>query len=163
MGYNRILVTLDGSKLAEVALDAALKIANMGANIHLLSVMASGPMSEMAEMARAVAEPPATAEPNWPPIAPPEDPRAAHAREDYMRQVSDWLVQAGYSVSVEVRPGAVIDTIVSVARDAFEIIVMASHGRTGIARIAIGSVAEGVLQRSPCPVLIIPARTVQGR
>lgn len=161
MAYRRILVTLDGSKLAETALDAALQVASPSANIHLLSVMAVGPVSEMAEMARAVAEPPAMGEPSWPPIPPPEDPRAAHAREDYLNRVADWLQQAGYHVTTEVRPGSVIDTIVSVARDGFEIIVMASHGRTGIARIAIGSIAEGVLHQSPCPMLIIPARALQ--
>ncbi|GAB4553263.1 MAG: universal stress protein [Anaerolineae bacterium] len=156
MGYRRVLVTLDGSKLAEKALEHAMQVAAAGANIHILSVMATDVVSEMASMASAVAQPPVTDE-NWPPIHAPNDPRAAHAREDYLRQVSDWLSQAGYDVTVEVRPGSVIETIIAVARDGFEVIVMSTHSRTGLSRMALGSIAEGVLHRSPCPVLIIPS------
>ncbi|RMF48695.1 MAG: universal stress protein [Chloroflexota bacterium] len=158
MGYDRVLVTLDGSKFAEIALEHAIKVANAGANIHILSVMAQDAISEIASMVSAVAQPPASEDQDWPPIARSDDPRAAHAREAYLRRVSDWLAQAGYDVTIEVRPGSVIETILSVAQDGFEVVVMATHGRTGLARVALGSVAEGVLHRSPCPVLIIPAR-----
>lgn len=161
MGYDKVLVTLDGSKFAEIALEHAIKVANMGANIHVLSVMAQDAISEIASMVSAATQPSPNDEQAWPPISRPDDPRAAHAREDYLRRVSDWLAQAGYDVTVEVRPGNVIETIVSVARDGFDIIIMATHGRTGLARMALGSIAEGVLHRSPCPVLLVPARAVQ--
>jgi nucleotide-binding universal stress UspA family protein len=161
MGYDRVLVTLDGSKFAEVALEHAIKVANPGANIHILSVMAQDAISEIASMVSAAAQPPAAEDQSWPPIARPDDPRAAHAREDYLRRVSDWLGAAGYDVTLEVRPGNVIETIVSVAQDGFDVVIMATHGRTGLARVALGSVAEGVLHRSPCPVLIIPARALR--
>jgi nucleotide-binding universal stress UspA family protein len=36
-----------------------------------------------------------------------------------------------------------------------ELIVMPSHGRTGIKHFALGSVAERVLRRAPCPVLVL--------
>lgn len=160
MGYDKVLVTLDGSKFAEVALEHAIKVANMGANIHVLSVMAQDAISEIASMVSAAAQPPIKEDEGWPPIARPDDPRAAHAREDYLRRVSDWLSQAGYDVSVEVRPGNVVETIVSVAQDGFDIVIMATHGRTGLARVALGSIAEGVLHRSPCPILLVPARAV---
>jgi nucleotide-binding universal stress UspA family protein len=35
------------------------------------------------------------------------------------------------------------------------LIVMASHGRTGLARLIMGSVAEGVMRKAPCPILIV--------
>jgi nucleotide-binding universal stress UspA family protein len=35
-------------------------------------------------------------------------------------------------------------------------IVMGTHGRTGIAHVVLGSVAERVLRRAPCPVVIVP-------
>ncbi len=41
-----------------------------------------------------------------------------------------------------------------------DIIVMGSHGRTGIKRLLMGSVAENVLRHSKCPVLIIPSITL---
>jgi nucleotide-binding universal stress UspA family protein len=37
----------------------------------------------------------------------------------------------------------------------FDLIVMGSHGRTGIDKLILGSVANGVIQKSSCPVLII--------
>jgi nucleotide-binding universal stress UspA family protein len=157
MGYQKILVTLDGSKLAELALQHTLEVAAPGAQIHLLSVMAEDRVSEIAALASAMGQSVAITNEQWPPLRPTTDPRLIHAREDYLRQVSEWLEQVGMEVTVEVRPGNVVDTIVSVARDGFDVIIMATHGRTGLSRVALGSVAEGVLHRSPCPVLIIPA------
>ncbi len=157
MGYRRILVTLDGSKLAEKALQHVLQVAAPGAQIHIVSVMAEDRVSEIAALASAMGQTVALSNEQWPSINSTADPRAVHAREDYLRQVSEWLDQVGMEVTVEVRPGNVVDTIVSIARDGFDVIVMATHGRTGLSRVALGSVAEGVLHRSPCPVLIIPA------
>ncbi len=160
MGYKKILVTLDGSKLAELALSHVIEVAASGAQVHLLSVMAEDRVSEIAALASAMSQPVTVTKEQWPPLHTSSDPRAIYAREDYLRQVSEWLEQVGLRVSVEVRPGNIVDTIVSVARDGFEVVVMVTHGRTGLSRVALGSVAEGVLHRSPCPVLIIPASAV---
>jgi nucleotide-binding universal stress UspA family protein len=45
-------------------------------------------------------------------------------------------------------------------RENVDLIVMASHGRTGLARLLMGSIAEGILRKAPCPVLVVkqPAR-----
>jgi universal stress protein A len=40
-------------------------------------------------------------------------------------------------------------------REHMDLIVMGSHGRTGLSRLLMGSVAEGVARRAPCPVLIV--------
>ncbi len=157
MGYKKILVTLDGSKLAELALQHTLEVAAPGAQIHILSVMAEDRVSEIAALASAMGQSVTLTNEQWPPLRPASDPRLIHAREDYLLQVSEWLEQVGMEVTVEVRPGNIVDTIVCVARDGFDVIIMATHGRTGLSRVALGSVAEGVLHRSPCPVLIIPA------
>jgi universal stress protein A len=56
------------------------------------------------------------------------------------------------------------EEIVSFATDkCVDLIVMASHGRTGLSRLLMGSVAEAVMRKSPCPVLIVkqPTRTEQ--
>ena len=161
MGYKKILVTLDGSKLAELALSHVIEVAAHGAQVHLLSVMAEDRVSEIAALASAMSQPVTTPREQWPPVHTSNDPRGIYAREDYLRQVSEWLEQVGLRVSVEVRPGNIVDTIVSVARDGFDVVVMVTHGRTGLSRVALGSVAEGVLHRSPCPVLIIPASAVK--
>ena len=47
--------------------------------------------------------------------------------------------------------------IVDVAKEInADLIVMASHGRSGVSRVLLGSVAERVLRHAPCPVLIVP-------
>ena len=46
------------------------------------------------------------------------------------------------------------------ASKAIDLIVMATHGRSGISRLLIGSVTERVVRESACPVLTVPARTV---
>jgi len=52
--------------------------------------------------------------------------------------------------------GGPIHEIVAFAeREHVDLIVMGSHGRTGLARLLMGSVAEGVARRAPCPVLIV--------
>jgi nucleotide-binding universal stress UspA family protein len=154
VGYERILVTLDGSKLAETALQHVKQVARPGAQIHLLSIMAEDRIGEIAAFATAVAQV-GTAGRESRHMLP--DPRAIHAREDYLRQIGTWFEQAGFEITVEVRPGHVVDMIIDVARDGFDVVILATHGRTGFSRVALGSVAEGVLHRSPCPVLIIPA------
>jgi universal stress protein A len=54
------------------------------------------------------------------------------------------------------REGTAADEIVSCAENEnIDLIVMASHGRTGLARMLLGSVAEEVLRRANCPVLIV--------
>lgn len=61
--------------------------------------------------------------------------------------------------------GMPIDEIVKFAeREKIDLIVMASHGRTGLARLLIGSIAEGVMRKAPCAVLVVkqPADTTSG-
>jgi nucleotide-binding universal stress UspA family protein len=55
----------------------------------------------------------------------------------------------------------VVETIVSVACEGFDVIIMATHARSGIKRLALGSVAEGVLRQSPCPIILVPSRSPQ--
>jgi nucleotide-binding universal stress UspA family protein len=52
--------------------------------------------------------------------------------------------------------GSPVNEIVEFAeRENVDLIVMASHGRTGLSRLLMGSIAEGVMRKAPCPVLIV--------
>jgi len=51
--------------------------------------------------------------------------------------------------------GAIHEIVAFAQREHIDLIVMGSHGRTGLARLLMGSVAEGVARRAPCPVLIV--------
>ena len=56
--------------------------------------------------------------------------------------------------------GAPLTEIVKFAkRENVDLIVMASHGRTGLSRLVMGSIAEGVMRRAPCPVLVVKQPT----
>jgi nucleotide-binding universal stress UspA family protein len=56
----------------------------------------------------------------------------------------------------EGEPIAEIERIAGEIRPAF--IVIGSHGRTGLSRALMGSVAEGVLRRAPVPVMVVPSK-----
>ena len=155
MGYKRILVTLDGSKFSERALKHVMRIAEPGAYIHLLSVKAESPTSELVAMAKAV-QGDSTAT-GWPLIPPVTEPRDPHARDQYLAQVEDWLSQAEYHVSTETREGEIISSILSVAQGGYDVIVMVTHNRSGMNKTVLGSVTEAVLEQAPCAVLAIPA------
>jgi len=64
-------------------------------------------------------------------------------------------------VTTKMPSGAPWERIVELARedDAIGIIVMGTHGRTGVSRAVIGSVAERVVRHAPCSVLVVRARS----
>ena len=55
--------------------------------------------------------------------------------------------------------GAPVEEIVKAAQDwPADMIVIASHGRSGVRRLLLGSVAEGVMRHAACPVLVVRAK-----
>ncbi|MEY4549971.1 MAG: hypothetical protein RL685_6166 [Pseudomonadota bacterium] len=77
------------------------------------------------------------------------------ARLDAVRRDADPL---GRCISTRVVQGTPLRAIIEVVtREPFDLIVMGTHGRTGIGRVVLGSIAERVLRRAPCPVLTIKA------
>jgi nucleotide-binding universal stress UspA family protein len=59
--------------------------------------------------------------------------------------------------------GDAADEIVRYARDhGIQLIVLGTHGRTGVSRVLLGSVAERVIRTAPCPVLTVPPAAVEG-
>jgi nucleotide-binding universal stress UspA family protein len=64
---------------------------------------------------------------------------------------------------IVIAEGAPVDAIVDRAsQDDVDMIIVGTHGRTGISRLLLGSVAEGVLRRAPCPVVVVPYRILVG-
>jgi len=74
------------------------------------------------------------------------------------------LSQAGFAVTTVVRFGDAAEEIVDVAGgDDVALVVMATHGRSGLERLVMGSVAEAVLRRVQVPVMMVrPLPTVVG-
>ncbi|NOT25935.1 MAG: universal stress protein, partial [Acidobacteria bacterium] len=87
-------------------------------------------------------------------------PDLPEVREARLREAADRLAQrAGADstpprVTTEVVVGASARTIAEYAdTNGFDLIAMGTHGRTGIAHLVMGSVAEQVVRTAPCPVL----------
>jgi nucleotide-binding universal stress UspA family protein len=79
---------------------------------------------------------------------------------DVAKLAATWAKEAGRKVKVEVvaREGKPADVILDVAKARkARCVVVGSHGRTGIKRAVLGSVADAVVKGSPIPVLVVPA------
>jgi nucleotide-binding universal stress UspA family protein len=142
--FERILVPLDGSELAEsVLVQVRRLLMQKDAEVLLL---------------RAVTLPP-------PPEADAGVPlellwsRAA----EYMQNVAGRLSSQGARVLSRVVEGPAANAILDAARkEGASLIAMSTHGRTGLARWVFGSVTEKVLRASPVPVLAVPSFTGSG-
>lgn len=144
--FDRLLVPLDGSALAERALDLAGDLAGPGAMVVVVRV----------------------AEPRHPAGAPARAARAGHDDERvshaYLERVAAALVEKGLRARVTVRRGVPAEQLLAAAREHdVDLIAMVTHGRTGPARWWLGSVADAVVRRSDRPVLLVSARTLVTR
>jgi nucleotide-binding universal stress UspA family protein len=64
----------------------------------------------------------------------------------------------GLTAEITVTTGRPSQTIVDHAKDGgFDLIVMGTHGRTGLSHVVMGSIAERVVRKAPCPVLTVKA------
>jgi nucleotide-binding universal stress UspA family protein len=142
--YQRILVPLDGSTLSEAVLPHAEKLARaLDVEIVLLHVDVS---------------PAPTFDPHKSPLAPqPEEVKVMRADEKhYLKVVCSKLENKGLRVTYLLRDGMVADTILEAAEiEQADLIAMTTHGRTGMLRLLLGSVAEQVVQHSKIPVMLI--------
>jgi nucleotide-binding universal stress UspA family protein len=78
-------------------------------------------------------------------------------REDVKQQLETVLpTVATVNYEHHYRKGSPVVEILTFAEEEnIDLIVMASHGRTGLSRLLMGSIAEGVMRKAHCPVLIV--------
>lgn len=146
--YNKILVPLDGSEFSECSLEHVKAIAS-GCNVPetvLLRVVE--PLS-----AQAVS---ALAEAGGDVLRKVELDNQAEAK-DYILKIQNKLASEGLNnvQGVAVDGRAAEEILDYVRNNGVDLIVMTSHGRSGLSRWVFGSVAQRVLQHSPVPVLMI--------
>lgn len=154
---NRVLITLDGSPLAERAIDEVPRLLRPGTALHLLMVLGGDQAIEMALLASSIGHAGYFAA-DGRPLRSGASAEEVTAARTYLLNLAERLEGAGYKVSVEVQEGNVIDTIVQAAASGFDAVVMVTHGRTGLSKLALGSVTEGVLRKVRCPVIVVPGR-----
>ncbi len=101
------------------------------------------------------------------PVFTSPDPASRHqlgnemraAAEAQMREFILGLDSEGIDFQTEVRPGPAAEAICDfAAAQEIDLIVISTHGRTGLKHVLIGSVAEHVVRSAPCPVLVVPQR-----
>jgi nucleotide-binding universal stress UspA family protein len=141
---QKILVCLDGSRLAEQILPYITEVAlGCGSRVVLLEV---------------TLPPSATVEPltGFYRTTPIEKILREEADgRAYLQRVAQRLRKKGLKVSSVTMPGDPGETIVGYAREnEIDLIALSTHGRSGLSRLAFGSVADFVLKRSGLPILI---------
>jgi nucleotide-binding universal stress UspA family protein len=88
---------------------------------------------------------------------PLEEDLAAAAREDFIPLISEAQAK-GIDVSADVMIGMPAEVILQQAVDLdVSLLIMGSHGKTGLSRLLMGSVAEAVVRKAQVPVLIVKA------
>ena len=147
--YKKILVPLDGSKLAEVVLPHVEQLAwELGSLVILLRVV----------------RPPRSGDYPW-----QEEMMALNREREsvFKREAETYLAARRGALRTKkidvntrvVVSEAVADIILDFAeQEGVELIAMSTHGRSGLSRWVYGSVADKVLQGASCPILLIRAK-----
>ena len=144
--YNKIMVPLDGSPLAECVFP------------HL-EAFARGCGTKSVIFIRAVDH--IGLHPAWEYTPTKQERESAEKKikadaENYLKQIVSRIKYDGVEVKSEVITGRAADVLADyAARNGVDLIIMATHGRSGISRLAMGSVAQRVSQSACVPVLLV--------
>ncbi|HKI31043.1 MAG TPA: universal stress protein [Gemmataceae bacterium] len=141
---HRILVPTDFSKHSHNALNYAVAFADkFGAELYLLHVVQ--------DLALFIPEAVSVA----PPVAPAVEQMTAAVHEALQRIVRENDL-GRFTVHCDVREGTPFYEIIQYAKESdIDLIIMGTHGHTGLVHVLLGSVTEKVVRKSPCPVLTI--------
>lgn len=143
---NRIVVALDGSARAEAGLATAITLAERDAvPIHLVRVMDEDLLRATVRAGAAAATAYATAL---------EVTR--RQADDYLKEREQMLRERGLSATVELRMGHPATELVAAVLPG-DLLVLTTHGRGGVRRWVLGSVAEKLVRLSPAPTLLVRA------
>ena len=143
--YKKILVPLDGSELAKTALDQAEKLAKtFDAEIILFQVVPFMPIYGSPELVTPLIV----------------DEKQKEAAEKYLANLAEELRKKGLKVAAMVRTGQQVAVeIIDFAKETgVDLIIMCTHGRSGISRWVLGSIAHKVLTRAETPILLVRSK-----
>ena len=145
--YQRILVPIDGSQTSERALHEAIKVANSEAQLRLVYVLVENYLLDaegyayidLADLQKAM----------------------RHSGERALALAAEKVRQAGATAEtalLEASGERIASVIENEARHwQADLIVIGTHGRSGLNRLLLGSVAEGVVRVATVPVLLVRA------
>ena len=152
--YEHILIPLDGSRFAEIALPHALEMATKFESRLTLVRVVTPPNVITEDMVDGTGELVIQIEEAW-----------RDEAEEYLSAQAGSLRQQGFTVKTDVRlsadiAGAIIDACQAHDTD---VIIMSTHGRSGLGRWLFGSVAQKVLQHAPVHTLLIRAKDTEAQ
>lgn len=147
--YQRILVPLDGSEMAEQVLPyVSALIRPNHTRIFLISVLANGLSDRTVALLT-----------SYPPglhLSTTVLPKAEVQLRAYLRSVAVSLRERGASVQIDIRRGSPAEEILTHTTEVeADLIGMTAHGLSGVSRWVYGNVASKVLQGAQCPVLLV--------
>jgi nucleotide-binding universal stress UspA family protein len=139
-GYRRIVVGTDFSAAAVPALERALELAAPGADVHVVhgwnfTTLQDGDPAELVALAGRV------------------DALRAEENSRYGRELLAARERADVRLRFDAVEGPPVQVLIDAARDA-DLVVVGSHGRRGLRRWLVGSVAENVARHASCSVLV---------
>jgi nucleotide-binding universal stress UspA family protein len=151
IAIRRILCSVDFSRFSQHALQQAAALSReFGAELTVLHASAVAPVTSLAPIGAPLALEPARL--------------TAEERQAITAELRDFVEDAGASgrpVRMQVIEQDPVDAIVNTAASwPADLIVMGTHARAGFERLLLGSVAEKVLRKAPCPVLTVPSRVL---
>ncbi len=148
--YKKMLAPLDGSELSECSLEHVRAVATGCQVPEIVLLRVIEPIHEPLEdegasddWRRSVRE------------------RAQAVAEGYLAKVANSLKKEGIAIETVVVPGgpdtggAAYEILEYAKKNQVDLIVMSTHGRSGISRWALGSVSDRVLRHSAAPVLVV--------
>jgi nucleotide-binding universal stress UspA family protein len=150
--YERILIPLDGSENGEAALPVIEELisklsAEIQTEIVLLQVISALTHWAVAGAATAPVQ-----------FSDKELKLIEQQARDYLTQMSTNLISQGVNVRTEIRFGNAAEEIIKAADELkVDLIAMSTHGRSGISRWTLGSIADRIIRGSQKPVLVIRA------
>jgi len=160
--YRHILVPLDGSAFAEQALPhvrSLVKVSPDSVDVYLVSV---APMLQDRSVTMVSLYPFYIAQDHLE-MARRELEQLEHDLHTYLAQVAATVSEWGAPCHTEVRFGGPAEEILAFAETIqADLIVMSTHGRSGINRVVFGSEAYKLLRMSTVPILLIRAREMVG-
>ncbi len=145
---HHVLVPLDGSRLAENALPVARQVLRNNGQVTLLMVTQDAPpLPEVLDSSDEQSD------------SMTDLPDSVVSAKEYLEKAGKNLQLQGYEVYMEMAGGEPADAIIRLAEDRrVDMVIMCSHGRSGLSRVLFGSVTLKVLEANAVPVLIVPSR-----
>ena len=144
--YKKILVPLDGSELSESVLNHVVTIATSCQVPEVVLMRVREPLDQGVRIALD------------PEIAAELDEAYHNEAANYLEKIATTLKRKGIAVKVEVLSGNPAEEIIKYSqRSGVDLIIMSTHGRSGVSRWVFGSVADKVIRQTEVPVLIRPA------